>query len=265
MSIQRKYGDNMTNSKKLGTAIILAAVLISAAVAFLGWQIRQSQTFIDEEQLAARIKNSVLAELQSEDFRAAQQETLLAALKNEGIIDDAVEAGIKSYVAKQQNAKRKAQEERSRIAQEKAKKVPRVTKRDHIYGDPEAKISLIEYSDFECPFCKTFHANPKQVVDAFEGKVNWVYRHYPLQFHNPGAQKQAEASECAAELGGNGAFWKFTNLIYERTNSNGKGFPLDNLVPLAKEVGLEKGAFQTCLDSQRSMVSEVWCQIFICD
>ncbi len=241
----------MNNSKELSTAIILAAVLIAASLAFLGWQIKQPQADIDEEQLAARIKEDILAELQDEEFLAAQKETLLSALKDESFIDEVVDSGIKRYIEKQQGTQRKAQEERNRVAQEKAKNVPKVSGRDHIYGNPQAKISLIEYSDFECPFCKTFHPNPKKVVEAFEGKVNWVYRHYPLQFHNPGAQKQAEASECAAELGGDDAFWKYTDLVYERTTSNGKGFPLENLVPLAEEIGLDKDAFQVCLESEK--------------
>ena len=80
-------------------------------------------------------------------------------------------------------------------------------------------------------------------------KVNWVYRHFPLAFHNPGAQKQAEASECANELGGNKAFWKYTDSIYERTKSNGDGFPVHKLTPLAKQIGLDESKFRTCLES----------------
>jgi protein-disulfide isomerase len=123
--------------------------------------------------------------------------------------------------------------------------------RDHIYGNPDASVSLIEYSDFECPFCKRFHLTPKKLVEAYDGKVNWVYRHFPLAFHNPGAQKQAEASECAASLGGNDAFWAYTDLIYERTRSNGKGFPIAGLVPLAKEIGLDAAGFGECLKEGR--------------
>jgi protein-disulfide isomerase len=121
--------------------------------------------------------------------------------------------------------------------------------RDHIYGDPQAAITIVEYSDFECPFCKRFHATPKELVQAYAGKVNWVYRHFPLAFHNPGAQKQAEASECANELGGNDAFWKYSDAIYARTQSNGKGFPLTQLAPLATEIGLDGETFRQCLDS----------------
>lgn len=119
---------------------------------------------------------------------------------------------------------------------------------DHILGDKNAKVFVIEYSDFECPFCVRFHPTMKQLLDNNKGKVAWVYRHYPLSFHQ-NAEKEAEASECASEQGGNDAFWKYTDKIFERTTSNGTGFPLANLVPLAKEIGLDDAKFKTCLDS----------------
>jgi len=70
--------------------------------------------------------------------------------------------------------------------------------------------------------------------------------------HNPGAQKEAEASECAASLGGNNGFWKYSNAIYTRTQSNGKGFPLSQLSPLGKELGLNETQFKKCIESGKS-------------
>lgn len=130
-----------------------------------------------------------------------------------------------------------------------AGKVKPVSADDHVLGDINtAKVVLIAYSDFECPFCKRFHPTFKQVYDAYKGSVALVYRHFPLSFH-VNAQKEAEATECAAELGGNDAFWKYTDAIYDRTTSNGTGFALTKLVPLAGELGLDKTKFKTCLDS----------------
>lgn len=129
-----------------------------------------------------------------------------------------------------------------------AAKAPQITNEDHIRGNKNAKVTLVEYSDFECPFCKQFHPTMKKVIDAYGDKVRWIYRHYPLSFH-ANAQKEAEASECAAELGGDDAFWKYTDAIFERTTSNGTGFALSKLGPLASELGLDQTKFQVCLDS----------------
>ena len=76
----------------------------------------------------------------------------------------------------------------------------------------------------------------------------WVFRHYPLAFH-ANAQKEAEAAECAGSLGGNDAFWKYVDTIFERTTATGTGFALDKLAPLAKEIGLNEASFTECLDS----------------
>ncbi len=119
---------------------------------------------------------------------------------------------------------------------------------DHIRGDAKAPITLVEYSDFECPFCKRFHPVMQQLMQEYQGKVKWVYRHFPLSFH-ANAQKEGEAAECAGKLGGNDKFWAYTDKIFERTTSNGTGFALDALVPLAKELGLPETKFKSCLDS----------------
>jgi protein-disulfide isomerase len=184
-----------------------------------------------------------------EELEALIDERVEARLRDIGLSDDMldtrIEQGIVTFIAKQRQAQEQA-------PQNKAQQVRPVSlDDDHIYGDPQAPVSLIEYSDYECPFCKRFHPVARKLVDDNPGQVNWVYRHFPLGFHNPGAQKQAEGAECAAELGGNQAFWKFTDLIYARTKSNGKGFPVAQLVPLASEVGLDEKAFSRCLDSGR--------------
>ncbi len=122
-------------------------------------------------------------------------------------------------------------------------------KEDHIFGNANAKVTVIEYSDFECPFCKRHFDTMNQLLKTYKAdEVNLVFRHFPLSFH-ANAQKEAEASECAAELGGNNAFWKYHDAIFTRTTANGVGFPLDNLVPLAKELGLNEAKFKDCLDT----------------
>lgn len=121
-------------------------------------------------------------------------------------------------------------------------------KKDHILGPKDAKVTLIEYSDFECPFCKRHFDTVQQVVKDYPKDVRIVFRHFPLSFHQ-NAQKEAEASECVAKLGGNDAFWKFHDKIFKETTSNGTGFALDKLGPAAAEAGVNQAAFQKCLDS----------------
>lgn len=130
----------------------------------------------------------------------------------------------------------------------KPAKIPVVTSEDHVRGNKNATLTLVEYSDMECPFCKRFHPTMQQVIKEYGDKVNWVYRHFPLSFHT-NAQKEAEASECAAKLGGDTAFWNYVDKILERTTSNGTGFALTELTPLATETGLNATKFKACLDS----------------
>lgn len=179
------------------------------------------------------------------EFIQQQVREELQRLIEQGAFDTAIERGISAFVARERAAARTNQQ---RDSAEKARNVRPVADTEYVYGNLEAPLTLVEYSDFECPFCKRFHPTAKQLVDQSEGKINWVYRHFPLAFHNPGAQKQAEASECAGKLGGGTAFWHYSDLIYSRTTSNGKGFPIDQLVPLASEIGLPTDQFKACLE-----------------
>ena len=169
-------------------------------------------------------------------------------LLNTDVLDSAVEEGIKNFILKQQALSAQAEiEQQAQIENLR----PVNPHRDHIFGNSEAPITLVEYSDFECPFCKHFHPTVIQLIKNNPERLRWVYRHFPLEFHNPGAQKQAEASECVAELNGNEAFWEYSNLIYQRTKSNGKGFPIENLLSLAEEIGVNSDAFGECMSSGR--------------
>jgi len=125
-----------------------------------------------------------------------------------------------------------------------------VTEKDHIIGDRNAELVIIEYSDTECPFCKTFHKTMKEVVQNYDGKVAWVYRHFPIAQLHSKASKEAEATECAAELGGNQAFWKYLDKIFETTNSNNSLDP-NELPKIATAIGLDGNAFNACLSSSR--------------
>lgn len=124
----------------------------------------------------------------------------------------------------------------------------KVADNEHIRGDKNAKLTWIEYSDLECPFCKKIHLDLQKMLDEYKGKVKWVYRHFPLDQIHSKADKEAEAVECAAELGGNDAFWKMADKIFETTPSN-NGLNLDDLPKLAGQIGLDQNKLKSCLDS----------------
>lgn len=120
-----------------------------------------------------------------------------------------------------------------------------------VKGDKsKAKVAIVEFSDFECPFCKRHDQQVlpellKNYVDT--GKAIYVYRHNPLSFHEPNATEQANAAECVrAQLGDQG-FWKFHDLVFETTTSN-KGLAKDRLPGLAQQVGADVSKFNTCFD-----------------
>lgn len=123
-----------------------------------------------------------------------------------------------------------------------------ITKDDHLLGNPDAKIIIVEYSDTECPYCKQFHTTMHKILETFDGKVAWVYRHFPIDQLHPKARKEAEATECAWEQGGNQKFWEYTNEVYNRTTSNNTLDPAQ-LPKIAQNVGLDVTAFNTCLSS----------------
>jgi protein-disulfide isomerase len=129
-------------------------------------------------------------------------------------------------------------------------KMKPVTGDDHIRGSIDAPIKIIEFSDTECPFCKRFHETMQQVVDEYDGKVAWVYRHFPLESLHPKAPREAQATECAAELGGNAKFWAYLDRLMEITPSN-NGLDDAELPKIAGYVGLNTQAFLSCLDSGR--------------
>jgi protein-disulfide isomerase len=125
--------------------------------------------------------------------------------------------------------------------------LPAVTADDHIRGSLDAPIKIVEYSDTECPFCKRFHETMNQVMANYN-QVAWVYRHFPLRSIHPKAPKEAEATECAAELGGNEVFWQYLDRLFEISPTN-NGLDLAELPKIAEFVGLDKKAFEQCLAS----------------
>lgn len=114
---------------------------------------------------------------------------------------------------------------------------------DHIKGPKNAKVTLIEYSDFECPFCLRHEDTIKQILAKYPNDVRLVYRHYPLTSIHPEAQKAAEASECA---GVQGKFWEMHEKIFAANNTG--TFNVQEWKKAAKDLGLDSAKFDKCLD-----------------
>ena len=138
-----------------------------------------------------------------------------------------------------------------KLSKEKAEKIPQVTEDDHIYGNKDAEASIIVYDDFECPYCKTFHVTVKDAVEEYKGKLNLVYRQFPLDMLHTKARTEGEATECVAKLGGEEAFWEFVDKIFTVTSSN-DGLDLTLLPKYAIEAGVDGGEFEFCLDNRET-------------
>ncbi len=125
---------------------------------------------------------------------------------------------------------------------------------DPVLGNKNAPLTLIEFSDYECPFCKryfteTFPEIKKNYVDT--GKLKIVFRDYPLPFHNPLATTEAIAANCSREQGGDAVYYKYHDEVFNRTKSNGQGLAKDDLYKIAADLKLNAGNFKSCLDSEK--------------
>lgn len=118
-----------------------------------------------------------------------------------------------------------------------------VTDSDHVRGDlKKAKVVLVEYSDYECPFCSRHHPTMVDIAEKYGDDVAWVYRHFPLSFH-PEAKPAALAAECADEQG---KFWEYTDALFENQDKLGDDF----YVEVANTLGLNESEFTDCLESE---------------
>jgi len=115
-----------------------------------------------------------------------------------------------------------------------------VSDNDHIRGAKDATVTIVEWSDFQCPFCSRFHPSVERVMREYEGKVRWVYRHFPLDSIHPNARPAAEASECAAEQG---KFWEFADQLFEQQERLGP----DLYTSLAQSLDMNTAQFDACI------------------
>ena len=120
---------------------------------------------------------------------------------------------------------------------------------DPVLGNASAPVTLVEFGDFQCPFCKKFHEEArKEILNTYveTGKVKIVYRDFPLENIHPSARPAAEAAECADEQG---KFWPYHDALYTRQAELTKG-TMDYAV-LAGELGLNKVVFEKCVKDRK--------------
>lgn len=122
-----------------------------------------------------------------------------------------------------------------------------VTDSDHSRGAKDAKVTVVEFSDLQCPFCGNFHPTMLQLMDEYEGKVRWVYKHFPLDSIHPNARPAAEASECAYDQGGDEKFWGFVDTIFSNQNKMNSAY----YSQVAKDIGLKVSDFDSCVSSRK--------------
>lgn len=122
--------------------------------------------------------------------------------------------------------------------------IAEVTEKDWVRGDKDAPITIVEFSDIDCPFCSRHHDTMTQLLEKYDGQVNWVFRHLPLPQLHPEARAKALAAECVGNLGGNEMFWQYMDGLFASSAP-------DELTAEAKKLGLNMVAFQACVDEER--------------
>lgn len=169
-------------------------------------------------------------------------ESLIKRMEDSGALDAAIDRGIQRHIQRQKDTQKKQQEEQQRRQAEAAKNARTVdVKRDRVFGNLQAEVSVIVYNDLECPFCKRFAGTPEQAIAQFNGKANVVFRHYPLDFHGETAKRGAYYAECVGRQAGSKAFFAFANDWFKLTNSNGKGLERGDaqIVEIARAAGVK--------------------------
>ena len=128
--------------------------------------------------------------------------------------------------------------------QEQQIKIKKPTASEHWNGLKNARSVWIEYADLQCPYCKQIHPDLTKLLNVNKEKLAWVFRHFPLPLHEK-AQKGSEVTECAADQGGNEAFWKSLEVVFEKLPET----ELSDLPKLAGEIGVDEAKLKACLDN----------------
>lgn len=119
--------------------------------------------------------------------------------------------------------------------------ITNITEKDFIRGNPDAEVTVIEYADFSCGFCGVYHPTLKKLVEEYDGKVRWIYRHLPI--FNPEA---ALASQCVGNIGGGDKFWQFADTMF----LNREKYSNEYYKNLAIDLGINEQEYLSCIENQ---------------
>lgn len=134
----------------------------------------------------------------------------------------------------------------SEVAQEETEELagPEIGELAHVLGDSSALVTLVEFSDFQCPYCSRFHFTVAQVMNDYSTEVRWAFKHFPIDSLHPQARPAAEASECAAEQD---KFWEFADKLFENQTMLGPELYQE----FASDLGLNVKQFKSCVGSRK--------------
>ncbi|MCI0597613.1 DsbA family protein [Candidatus Parcubacteria bacterium] len=125
---------------------------------------------------------------------------------------------------------------------------------DHLVGNPEAPVVIVEYSDIDCAYCKNFQQVLTQLMTEYaaDGRVAWAYRHFPLINIHPYAAEHAEAAECVAEVGGEELFFPFIDAMQQLAPASAQFNP-SGYSDIVSGLGVSVEAFTACRESDRNV------------
>jgi len=220
-------GMENTTQQKITTpvAIIVAGVLIMIGILITnggGSKVAKAQTLseqvgVSKAQLAECIKNTDTTALGTKIQASVDSAMKALPADQRGtpysviVGSNGVKAEIRGADSIENVKKLIAEVTAGTVTTKYEGEVPPVDANDHILGNANAPITIIEYSDYECPYCKAFHATLNQIVTDGAGSVSWVYRHWPI--HQNSFEKLV-AAECVAKIKGNDTFWKYSDLLF---------------------------------------------------
>jgi len=162
-------------------------------------------------------------------------------------IDKQIEKGIETYITKQQEKATKAQQPPPKIIEQD------MSDTDAFLGDKDAPVTIVEFSDYQCPYCAKFHINAfKEIKEKYidTGKVKFVYRDFPLSGH-PHAYPSALIAECVGDQKGNEGYFAMHDKLFTTVGA-GEAFNYDELSQFAvTTVGANAATLKKCFDDEK--------------